>query len=153
MDDPLDVAITDLGPASRVLNFGNGIRVGNEIWFESRPAELIIPGSPPGPVTWTVVADVVVPAGTYHLDGSTTIDFGGTNLPDTEGRCELRAGGAQVSPESKFAVPGGMTHSMSVVGVLNAADTTTVELRCFTFNAIGVLNTTLTATRVAAVHQ
>ncbi|SCG77059.1 PQQ-binding-like beta-propeller repeat protein [Micromonospora coxensis] len=30
------MAITDLGPASRVLNFGNGIRVGNEIWFATR---------------------------------------------------------------------------------------------------------------------
>ncbi|MFI7215339.1 hypothetical protein [Micromonospora maritima] len=28
--------ISDLGPASRVLNFGNGVRVGNEIWFATR---------------------------------------------------------------------------------------------------------------------
>ncbi|MGV9763655.1 hypothetical protein [Micromonospora tulbaghiae] len=33
---PSDVVITDLGPASRVLNFGNGLRVGNEIWFATR---------------------------------------------------------------------------------------------------------------------
>ncbi|PGH42965.1 hypothetical protein COO58_19440 [Micromonospora sp. WMMA1996] len=30
------MVITDLGPASRVLNFGNGLRVGNEIWFATR---------------------------------------------------------------------------------------------------------------------
>ncbi|PZG00834.1 hypothetical protein C1I99_08760 [Micromonospora deserti] len=30
------MAISDLGPASRVLNFGNGVRIGNEIWFATR---------------------------------------------------------------------------------------------------------------------
>ncbi|MER5332874.1 hypothetical protein [Micromonospora sp. NPDC002717] len=34
--ETFDVAITDLGAASRVLNFGNGVRVGNEIWFATR---------------------------------------------------------------------------------------------------------------------
>lgn len=34
--EPLGVAISDLGPASQVLNFGNGVRVGNEIWFATR---------------------------------------------------------------------------------------------------------------------
>ncbi|MGS2618978.1 hypothetical protein ACVCAH_31285 [Micromonospora sp. LZ34] len=34
--EPIRVAISDLGPASRVLNFGNGVRVGNEIWFATR---------------------------------------------------------------------------------------------------------------------
>ncbi|MEV0726324.1 hypothetical protein AB0I37_26520 [Micromonospora purpureochromogenes] len=34
--DALTGAITDLGPASQVLNFGNGVRVGNEIWFATR---------------------------------------------------------------------------------------------------------------------
>ncbi len=126
---------------------------GNEIWFESRAAEVIIPGSPPGPVTWHVIADVDVPAGSYHLNGATTIDFGGTNLPDNEGRCELRAGGSQVAPESKFVVPGGMTTPMSVVDVLTVSAPTTIEMRCFAFHAIGVLNTTLTATKVAAVHS
>ncbi|MGH3655697.1 MAG: hypothetical protein ACRDUA_03465, partial [Micromonosporaceae bacterium] len=34
--DAPSVTITDLGPASRVLNFGNGVRIGQEIWFATR---------------------------------------------------------------------------------------------------------------------
>ncbi|MEU5947855.1 PQQ-binding-like beta-propeller repeat protein [Micromonospora sp. NPDC047465] len=36
LGETFDVAITDLGAASRVLNFGNGVRVGDEIWFATR---------------------------------------------------------------------------------------------------------------------
>lgn len=125
---------------------------GNEIWFEQRPDDVTIPGSPPGPVTWQVIADVDVPAGTYLLTGATTIDFGGTNLPDTEGRCEVRVGADQLVKESLFRVPGGMTTPMSITGVTTVTDTTPVQMRCFSFDAIGVLNTTLTATKVTAAH-
>lgn len=32
----LSATITDLGPASQVLHFGNGVRIGDEIWFATR---------------------------------------------------------------------------------------------------------------------
>lgn len=34
--DAPEATLTDLGPASRALTFGNGVRIGDEIWFATR---------------------------------------------------------------------------------------------------------------------